>query len=74
MDLPFLPAEYLLSRYQKRKYPERPPLKYIHGKYEKGRKVLYVTSGISGGDHSALRINVPREYVVITLKRAGKEK
>lgn len=74
VDLPFLPAEYLLSRYQKRKYPERPPLKYIHGKYEKGRKVLYVTSGISGGDHSALRINVPREYVVITLKRAGKEK
>ena len=73
VDLPFLPAGCLLSRYQKRKYPERPPLKYIHGKYEKGRKHLYVTSGISGGDHSALRINVPREYAVITLCRKKAE-
>lgn len=74
VDLPFLPAKFLLSRYQKRKYPDRPPLEYIHGKYEKGRKVLYVTSGISGGDHSALRINIPREYVVITLKTAERKK
>ena len=74
VNLPFLSAKTLLSRYQKRKYPDRPPLEYVHGKYEKGRKVLYVTSGISGGDHSALRINVPREYVVITLKTAKGKK
>lgn len=72
VDLPFLPAGQLLSWYQQRKYPKRPALEYVYGKYPCGRKLLYVTSGISGGDHSALRINVPREYVVITL--AGKSK
>lgn len=71
IDLPFLSAKRLLSWYQKRKFPKRPELKYIHGKYEEGKKLLYVTSGISGGDHSALRINVPREYVVITLTGKG---
>ena len=74
VDLPFFPAKKLIYLRQKKKFPERPPLEYIYGRYKKGSKQLYVTSGISGGAHSALRINVPREYVVITLKRAGKEK
>lgn len=73
--LPFLPEGYFLARQQKRKYPKRPPLKYVYGKYTEGKKLLYVSSGVSGGDHSALRINVPREYVVITLtgRREGEK-
>lgn len=71
VDLPFLPAGTLLSWYKKRRNPKFKGLKYVYGHYRKGRKHLFVTSGVSGGDHSALRINVPREYVVITL--AGRE-
>lgn len=67
INLPFLPAGTLLSWYKKRKNPKFKGIKYVYGHYRKGNKQLFVTSGISGGDHSALRINVPREYAVITF-------
>ncbi|MBR2364403.1 MAG: metallophosphoesterase, partial [Lentisphaeria bacterium] len=53
VDLPFFPAKKLIYLRQKKNFPERPPLEYIYGKYKKGSKQLYVTSGISGGAHSA---------------------
>ena len=74
VDLPFLKKGQLIRWYQKRKNGDLPPPKYIHGKFEEGRKKLFVTSGVSGGAHSALRINVPREYLVLTLVRKKEKK
>ena len=73
VDLPFLKKGQLIRWYQRRKNADLPPPEYIHGCFDQGRKTLLVTSGVSGGAHSALRINVPREYLVITLSRKGKK-